>query len=154
MALTDVNHEQYFHEIASFTDAFQYQAEQYENGEKSAADVWLEMKSEIDALQAQIDIREAWKKENQTAIADEFEKYGKAGYKGYTATIQNRTTMNYKNIPAWQDAEQMKKEVEAKAKLAYQFRQKGMEPIDANTGELLPEPEVTVTSFLKTEKVK
>lgn len=135
-------------------DAFQNIVDDYDNGNISAAEAWLVFKSDIETLTRQLENRKAWGEENKNAIADEFEKYGKDGLHGYTAKIQTRTTLSFKNIPEWNDAEKLKKDVESKARLAHQLRQKGMEPVDANTGEILPEPEVSVTSFLKTDKVK
>lgn len=155
MAHVDVEQEQYWHTYFDEIDnSFIRNAELYDNGEKSAADVWLEMKHEIDFLTSKIEERKEWGDQNRNAIADEFEKYGKEGYKGYKAVIQSRSTMSYKSIQQWADAEKTKKEIESKAKLAYQMQQNGLEPIDGSTGELLPLPEVTQTHFLKTEKVK
>lgn len=155
MALTDTNHEAYWGEyFATIDDAFIERCERYDAGDINAADAWLDMKSEIDFFEAKIKERKEWGDTHRHAISDEFEKYGKDGYNGYKATVQTRTTLSYKSIPQWSELDSARKEVEAKAKLALQMQQKGLEPIDGSTGELLPLPDVTVTHFLKTDKVK
>ena len=148
----------YQHDLmAGFTalsNRFEYDVDQYEAGNISAIDLAVKFKNEIDIMTAQIENRKSWLDEAKREIAGEADGYGESGYKGFVFTVQTRSTNSYKNIDAWLNAEKTKKEIEAKAKLALQLIEKGIEPLDANTGELLPIPEVTVTSYLKTDKAK
>ena len=140
--------------FTALSNRFEYDVDQYEAGNISAIDLAVKFKNEIDIMTTQIENRKSWLDEAKREIANEADQYGKAGYHGLVFTVQTRSTNSYKNIDAWLNAEKTKKEVEAKAKLALQLIEKGIEPLDANTGELLPIPEVTVTSYLKTDKAK
>ena len=140
--------------FTALSNRFEYDVDQYESGNISAIDLAVKFKNEIDVMTTQIENRKSWLDKAKREIANEADQYGKSGYKGLVFTIQTRSTNSYKNIDAWANAEKTKKEIEAKAKLALQLIEKGIEPVDANTGELLPVPDVTVTSYLKTDKAK
>ena len=140
--------------FTALSNRFEYDVDQYEAGNISAIDLAVKFKNEIEIMEAQVKNRKAWLDETKREIASEADGYGKDGYKGLVFSIQTRTTPNYKNIDAWVNAEKTKKEIEAKAKLALQLIEKGVEPLDVTTGELLPIPEVSVTSYLKTDKAK
>lgn len=133
---------------------FEYDVDQYENGNISALDLAVKFKNEMDIMSTQIENRKAWMEEKKHSIAVESVGHGKAGYKGLIFTVQRRTTPSYKNIDSWVKADNLKKDIESKAKLALQLIEKGIEPVDATTGELLPIPEVKMSSFLKTDKAK
>ena len=143
--------------MAGFTalsNRFEYDIDQYVNGNISALDLAVKFKNEMDIMTIQIENRKAWLDEYKSTIAGESEGYGKSGYKGLIFTVQIRSTPSYKNIDSWVKADDLKKQIEAKAKLALQLMEKGIEPVDAQTGELLPVPEVKISSFLKTDKLK
>lgn len=143
--------------MAGFTalsNRFEYDVDQYEAGNISALDLAVKFKNEIDVMVAQIVNRQSWLDEAKREIANEADQYGKAGYHGLVFTVQTRTTYNFSKV---QEVAKLKadiKELEEKGKLALKLIEKGIEPLDANTGELLPIPEVTVTSYLKTDKAK
>lgn len=140
--------------FTALSNRFEYDVDQYENGNISALDLAVKFKNEMDIMSTQIENRKAWLDENKSTIAGESEGHGKSGYKGLIFTVQIRSTPSYKNIDSWVKADELKKKIEAKAKLAMQLMEKGIDPVDAQTGELLPVPEVKISSFLKTDKAK
>lgn len=140
--------------FTALSNRFDYDIDQYENGHISAIDLAVKFKNEIETMEAQVKNRKEWLDEAKREIANEAEGYGKEGYKGLVFSVQTRTTYNFSKV---QEVAKLKadiKELEEKGKLALKLIEKGIEPLDVNTGELLPVPEVTVTSFLKTDKAK
>lgn len=137
----------------------QYQAEfiercqQVEDGNISAIEIAVQFKNEMDFLNQLSEERKSWLNENVDAITDEAEQYGKAGFRGLVFTKQTRETKSFKHIPAWQDAEKTKKDIEAKSNAAYLMVQKGGLNVDEN-GEEIPLPEISRSSFIKAEKAK
>ena len=143
--------------IAVFTalsTRFEYDVDQYEAGNISAIDLAVKFKNEIEVMEEQVKNRKAWLDETKREIASEADGYGKDGYKGLVFSIQTRTTYNFSKVEEVAKLKADIKELEEKGKLALKLIEKGIEPVDANTGELLPVPEVTVTSYLKTDKAK
>ena len=136
-----------------FQQDFIQSCEEVENGNISILDVADKFKNEQDFLNELSDNRKTWLSEFCDQITDEAEKYGKDGYKGKIFKKQTRTTLSFKNIPQWQKLEADKKEFEEKSKTALKMVEKGGLNVDEN-GEEIPLPEVSVTSFLKVEKVK
>lgn len=140
-----------FYEMQS---AFLERCEQVESGNLSALDLATEFKEEMNFLEQLQNERKTWLNENLDTITDEAEQYPNSTYKGFKITKQVRETLNFKNIPDWQKIEEQKKEFEAKSKLGLQMIRKGIPNVDAETGEEIPLPEVSVTSFIKIEKAK
>lgn len=140
--------------FTALSNRFEYDIDQYENGNISALDLAVKFKNEMDIMSTQIENRKAWLDENKSTIAGESEGHGKSGYHGLIFSIQTRTTYDFSKV---NDVAKLKadiKELEEKGKLALKLIEKGIEPVDAKTGELLPVPEVKISSFLKTDKAK
>ena len=133
-------------------DSFSYQMEDYEVGNIDALETAIRMRQDYERLEIQMNLRKTWMDENKEAIENESFKYPE-GYKGYKVTLQSKTTLNFKNIPAWQDLEKQKKDFEAKSKLALQMVNKGGLNVDVDGAEI-PLPEVNVSSFVKFDKIK
>jgi len=134
------------------SDAFLQQADKYENGDIDALETAILMRKDYERLEIQMNLRKTWMDENKESIESESSKYPE-GFKGYKVSIQTKSTANFKSIPEWIKLEKDKKDFEAKSKLAYQMVQKGGLNVDAN-GEEIPLPEMSVTSFIKFDKVK
>lgn len=95
------------------------------------------VQQEADAISKQI---KAWKSENLNELESDASEYPD-GYAGFTFEFRSGGgTLVYKGIPEWDEAEKKKKELEAKYKAAYNSLQKGMAPVDAETGEVLKVP--------------
>jgi hypothetical protein len=142
-----------FNAYEKISDKFVIDAQNYEDGNLSALEVALKMRKDVESLETQMNLRKTWIDENKVEIDNEATKYPE-GYKGYKIILQSRTTLSFKNIDGWKALDASKKEFEAKSKLALQMIQKGIPNVDAETGEEIPLPEVSVTSFIKFEKVK
>lgn len=124
-----------------------------ENGDSTFLDVATEFKNEMDFLNELHENRKAWLNENVESIVSESEAYGKEGYKGLIFKKQVTERLSFKNIKKWQEASQFLKDIESESKLALQLSRKG--GLSANeSGEEIELPEVSITSFIKTEKIK
>ena len=134
------------------SDTFLQQADEYDNGNIDALETAILMRKDYERLEIQMNLRKTWMDENKESIESESSKYPE-GFKGYKVSIQTKSTANFKSIPEWIKLEKDKKDFEAKSKLAYQMVQKGGLNVDAN-GEEIPLPEMSVTSFIKFDKVK
>lgn len=134
------------------SDSFVTKAEQYDNGDISALDTAIDFKKEIEKLELQIEQRKSWIDENKDSVDSEASKYPE-GFNGYKISKQTRETKSFKNIPFWIALEQAKKEFEAKSTAALNMVRKGGLNVDEN-GEEIPLPEVTVSSFIKFDKIK
>lgn len=130
----------------------EFEIEEFENGGISSLDLALKFRGYSENLKAQIEKMDEWVKENKHSISDESEKYPE-GYHGYKVVLQTRETKSFKNIPAWLALEQSKKEFEAKSVAALNMVRKGGLNVDEN-GEEIPLPEITVSSFIKFDKIK
>ena len=136
----------------ALNNTFISQMDDYEDGNVNALETSIKMRQDYERLELQMNLRKTWMDENKESIENESSKYPE-GYKGYKVTLQSKTTLNFKNIPAWQDLEKQKKDFEAKSKLALQMVNKGGLNVDTDGAEI-PLPEVNVTSFVKFDKIK
>lgn len=148
MSLTYRNFEQYFHE--SFLEA----AEDYENGNRDAADVWAQFRAETEILEKAVEDRKAWGNENKDAVMSEFDKYGKDGYKGYTVSEHRSVRYDYKHIPEWAAHIATMKQIEETAKAAIKIVGNGGEGADTDSGEIFRAAKMTESYSLKTTKTK
>ena len=137
-----------------FEESFLDYCDKYENGELTALDVATKFRKENDYFETMMNMRKSWMDEYREEIADEAEGYGRDGYNGFIWNLQSKKTYDFKQIPEWLSAKNKLNEIEEKGKLALQLKSKGIEPLDVETGELLPIPEVKLTTFLKCEKSK
>lgn len=154
MSLTDSNYEQYWHEFFIQSDAqLKNEANQVAEGELSVLDLAVKYHNENKVFEEQITKRKEWLTQNLDVIADQSEKYGKQGYKGKIFIRQTKKTLSFKHIPQWQEFEKQKKDFEEKSKLALRMVERGGMNVD-ETGEEIPLPEVSYSSFLKVDKVK
>jgi len=133
-------------------DTFTSQMGDYEDGNVDALETAIKMRQEYERLEIQMNLRKTWMDENKESIENESSKYPE-GYKGYKVTVQSKTTLSFKNIPDWIELEKQKKDFEAKSKLALQMVNKGGLNVDADGAEI-PLPEVSITSFVKFDKLK
>lgn len=133
-------------------EKFEKEMQEYEDGNIDALETAVKMRKDYERLEVQMNLRKAWLDENKESIESEASKYPE-GFKGYKVSIQSRTATSFKNIKEWLDLEQAKKDFEAKSKAALQMVQKGGLNVDSD-GQEIPLPEVTVTSFLKFDKLK
>lgn len=124
-----------------------------EKGDLSPLGVAVQFKNEMDYLNKLSEDRKNWLNENVDIITDEAEGYGKEGYQGLVFTKQTKSTPSFKHIPDWIEAENRKKDIEAKSKTAWLMVQKGGLNVDEN-GVEIPLPEFKYTSFIKSEKSK
>lgn len=138
--------------LDQLSDAFLKQADEYDNGNIDALETAILMRKDYEKLEIQMNLRKTWIDENKESIESESSKYPE-GFKGYKVSIQTKSTPNFKSIPEWIKLEKDKKDFEAKSKLAYQMVQKGGANVDAD-GVEIPLPEMSVTSFIKFDKVK
>ena len=134
------------------TEKFEKEMQEYDDGNIDALEAAIKMRKDYERLEMQMNMRKAWLDENKESIEGEASKYPE-GFKGYKVSIQTKSTPNFKSIKEWQDLEKAKKDFEAKSKAALQMVQKGGLNVDSD-GQEIPLPEVTVTSFLKFDKVK
>ncbi|NAW50391.1 hypothetical protein GNY06_02950 [Elizabethkingia argentiflava] len=140
-------------EYEKHRDEFIEGCEKVDQGELSFLDFAVSLSEEIKHLSALQDIYKAWLNENVDNITNESEQYGKEGYKGFVFSKATKTTYSYKHIPTWIDLEKKRKELENMAKLALKMVEKRGVSVDEN-GEIIPLPEVNITSFIKTETVR
>lgn len=126
--------------------------QEFENGDISSLDLALKFRGYSDVFKSLSEKMDEWIKENRISISDEADKYPE-GYHGYKVALQTRETSSFKNIPQWIALEQAKKDFEARSKLALKMVQKGGLNVD-ESGEEIPLPEVTTTSFIKFDRVK
>jgi hypothetical protein len=145
MSLTGQLYEQYQLEFIE-------RCNEVEEGNISPLVAAVQFKEEMDYLSQLAEERKTWLNENVDVITNEAEEYGKEGFRGFLFTKQYRETPSFKHIPAWSQAENTKKAIEAKSKLAYKMVQNGGLNVDEN-GEEIPLPEVKVSTFIKAEKI-
>ena len=126
----------------------------YENGDISVIDCAVMFKQDNDMLEQLISERKSFLDENKHEIETESESYGKEGYKGFIFSVQQRKTLDFCDVEEISDLKQKIKDLEEKGKLALKLLEKGIEPVDVNTGELLPVPYVKTSYFIKIDKVK
>ena len=129
-------------------------ADDYECGNISALEVATEFRKDNDYFETMMNMRKSWMDEYRDEIVDEAEGYGREGYNGFIFSTNTKKTYDFKSVPAWLEAKNKLTEIEEKGKLALQLQEKGIEPVDAETGEILPIPQVKLTSYLKCEKAK
>ena len=129
-------------------------ADDYDCGKISVIKVATEFKKDNDYFETMMNMRKQWLDEYREEIVNESEGYGRDGYNGFIWGLQSRKTYDFKNVDEWLITKQKLSEIEEKGKLALQLQEKGIEPVDAETGELLPIPQVKNTTFLKCEKSK
>lgn len=137
-----------------FQQEFIDNCQRVEEGELSPLECAVIFKEEMDYFSSLAEDRKTWLNENVDTVTSAAEGYGKEGYRGLVFTKQYRETPSFKHIPSWMDAENSKKSIEAKSKLAWKSVQNGMPNVDAETGEEIPLPEIKVSSFIKIEKIK
>ena len=126
--------------------------DEVENGELSYLDCAIIFKKDMDIFEQLTNERKVWLNENVDDITNEADNYTGNIYNGFKTVKQTRETLSYKSIPEWVKAENSKKEIEEKSKLALQMVRKGIPNVDAETGEEIPLPEIKVSSFIKMEK--
>ena len=99
-------------------------------------------------------LEEAIEQVKETAMV-ELSRYPKSTTEIDGAKLEVRATAgrwDFKNIAEWDCIEADKKEIEARAKQAYQMKSKGMEAIDETTGEVIEAADYTAgkdTIFIK-----
>lgn len=86
-------------------------------------------------------------KEIEEIALDEAEKYDKTFTQGnyIFERRSGRKVYSFKNIHEWKQANDRQKAIEDLAKKAYSMYEKGTHPVDSETGEVLPLPEVKNT---------
>lgn len=85
----------------------------------------------------------AWKSERFNELEQDSKDYPD-GYGGYTFEFRNGGKMyNFKNIEEWTKKSEELKDLEGKYKAALNLKLKGVEPIDSETGEIIPIPIIT-----------
>lgn len=129
-------------------------ADDYDCGNTSALEVAIEFRKDNEYFEQLMNMRKSWMEEYKDEIVDESEQYGRDGFNGYIFTKQSKRTYDFNNVSEWIQTKQKLAEIEEKGKLALKLQEKGIEPVDAETGELLPIPQVKQTTFLKCEKSK
>lgn len=134
------------------SDKFVTEMQEYEDGNIDALETAIKMRKDYERLEMQMNMRKTWLDENKESIESEASKYPE-GFKGYKVGLQTRETKSFKNVAEWVKLEQAKKDFEAKSIAALNMVRKGGLNVDEN-GEEIPLPEITVTSFLKFDKVK
>lgn len=135
-------------------EEFLNSCEDYENGNITALDCAVKFKQDNDYLEQLMNERKTWIDENRDSVTEESEQYGKSGYKGFIFSLQTRKTLDFSNIKEITTLKTKIKDIENNGKIALQLIDKGIEPLDVNTGELLPIPTVKTTSFVKIDKAK
>ena len=125
---------------------------EFQDGNISSLDLALKFRGYSEVFKSLSEKMDEWIKENRISISDEADKYPE-GYHGYKVVLQTRETSSFKNIPQWIALEHAKKDFEARSKLALKMVQKGSLNVD-ESGEVIPLPEITTTSFLKFDRVK
>lgn len=146
MSLTGQLYEQYQQEFIE-------RCQEVEEGNLSPIEAAVSFKEEMDYLNQLAEDRKTWLNENVDAITNEAGQYGKDGYKGIIFTKMYRETPSFNHIPDWSKAEKQMKAIEARSKLAYKMVQNGGLNVDDN-GEVIPLPEIKVSTFIKAEKIK
>lgn len=134
------------------SDTFLYQIDDYEAGNVDALETAIRMRKDYERLEIQMNMRKTWIDEQKNEIESESDKYPE-GYKGYKITKQTRETKSFKNIAEWLRLEKAKKDFEAKSIAALNMVRKGGLNVDEN-GEEIELPEISVTSFIKFDKLK
>ena len=129
-------------------------ADDYDCGNISALEVAIEFRKDNEYFEQMMNMRKSWMDEYRDEIVYESEEYGSDGYNGFIFSINTKKTYDFKSIPAWLEAKNKLTEIEEKAKLTLQLQKKGIAPVDFETGEILPIPQVKQTTFLKCEKSK
>lgn len=137
-----------------FEESFLNFCDEYESGNLSALEVATKFRQENDYFETMMNMRKSWMEEYREEIVYESEEYGRDGYNGFIFSINTKKTYDFKSIPDWLEAKKKLTEIEEKAKLTLQLQKKGIAPVDFETGELLPIPQVKQTTFLKCEKSK
>lgn len=138
--------------FSAIQNTFLDYADEYEAGNIDALETAVLMRKSYERLEELMNIHKTWITENADAIETESEKHGNV-YKGYKITKQTKTTYSFKNIADWQELDKQRKEFEAKSKAALALVQKGGMNVDEN-GEEIPLPDVSVTGFIKFDRVK
>ena len=134
------------------SDAFLKQVDDYEAGNVDALETAIKMRKDYERLEIQMNMRKTWIDEQKNEIENEAEKYPE-GYNGYKITKQTRETKSFKNIAEWLKLENAKKDFEAKSIAALNMVRKGGLNVDEN-GEEIELPEISVTSYIKFDKLK
>lgn len=138
--------------LNAMPELIEMEIKEFEDGNISSLDLALKFRGYSEIFKSLSEKMDEWTKENRISISDEADKYPE-GYKGYKVILQSRETINFKNIPKWQELEKAKKDFEARSKLALKMVQNGGLNVDEN-GEEIPLPQITTTSFIKFDKVK
>lgn len=134
------------------SDTFLQQVDEYEAGNVDALETAIRMRKDYEKLEVQMNMRKSWIDEQKDEIENEADKYPE-GYNGYKITKQTRETKSFKNIAEWLKLEKAKKDLEAKSIAALNMVRKGGLNVDEN-GEEIELPEISVTSFIKFDKLK
>ncbi len=115
-----------------------------EEGHISMLDALIILEEERKHIENSLEIVKSFKDEQFSSIAHEADEY-KDGYKGFVVEVRNGgKSYNYKNIPEWQKAEKVKKEVENKYKSMYLAKQAGSTYANiSEDDEELPLPEIS-----------
>lgn len=134
------------------SDAFLKHVDEYEAGNADALETAVKMRKDYERLEDQMNMRKTWIDEQKNEIESEADKYPE-GYNGYKIVKQTRETKSFKNIAEWLKLEKAKKDFEAKSIAALNMVRKGGLNVDEN-GEEIQLPEISVTSFIKFDKLK
>lgn len=134
------------------SDTFLKQVDDYEAGNVDALETGIRMRKDYEKLEIQMNLRKTWIDEQKNEIENEADKYPE-GYNGYKIVKQTRETKSFKNIAEWLQLEKARKDFEAKSIAALNMVRKGGLNVDEN-GEEIPLPEISISSFIKFDKLK
>ncbi len=116
---------------------------QAQNGNITHLDALIALEQHRPQLDISMAIIKEFKSDHFDDIAQEAAEH-KEGYKGYVVETRNGgTSFDYKHIPEWQNAEHIKKQIEAKYKSMYAAKQNGNPHANISAeGEALPLPKI------------
>ena len=124
-------------------------------GELSNLEALVEMRKHREEFEKGLALIKEFEDMKINEIANEASQYPE-GYRGFDIkVVTGRKTFNYKNVPAWVEAEQHKKHIEDQYRLMFEAKAKGIPHANiSEDGEALPLPEVSYGKSYLTMKLK
>lgn len=123
-------------------DALVNDISRVENGEVHLLEATIELRKQKAFHEQMIENIKSFESENFNEIEVQAKEYQNE-YKGSTFEFRNgRKTFDFKGIEEVEIAKDNAKEIEAKYKAAWEMKQKGLAPVDEDTGEVLQVPTV------------
>ena len=111
----------------------------FEEGNQSSLDAFINLREQRKMHEECIALIKQFEDEYKNTIESDAEGYP-SGYNGYKIECRSGgVTYDYSDLKEWQQAEQTKKDIEAKYKQAYLSKQKGLMPL-SDDGEVLDLP--------------